>query len=464
MKSLNINDLKNMRIDYSNVVNHTLDVSSNSILSIDNGNKDKLNNYINLSLEKKPQLVITSNNCEINNEKVLRFENYEIVFNYILKKICKQYKDLNYFGITGTNGKTTSAYYLNQLIGEKNLFIGTIDDEKKYSFTKEKVLTTPKLFNIVKLISLQKKNIDSVSLEVSSHALDQERLGNLNFLISGFTNLSQDHLDYHGSMQDYLKVKAKLFRDGISRKFVYVDSEVSKKLVDISNIPSFSIGDQDHNNVKYINSDSNKIIFQIDGNEVECELNLLGPKVIENFLLAFSMAYYSGLYNLKYLINKSKEIKNPPGRYEKISKNGKTAVVDYAHTPAAIREVIKYSKTKYRNVKVILGAGGERDKSKRMKMGEASSSADYITITNDNPRSEDPLEISKNILEGIPLNKNSDVVLDRKKAIFKGIESLKEDEVLLILGKGHEKVQEIENKLIPFDDTKIAIEAMELEN
>jgi UDP-N-acetylmuramyl tripeptide synthase len=176
------------------------------------------------------------------------------------------------------------------------------------------------------------------------------------------------------------------------------------------------------------------------------------------------MAYYSGLYNLKYLINKSKEIKNPPGRYEKISQNGKTAVVDYAHTPAAIREVIKYSKTKYKNVKVILGAGGERDKSKRMKMGEASSTADHITITNDNPRSEDPLEISKNILEGIPLNKNTDVVLDRKKAIFKGIESLKEDEVLLILGKGHEKVQEIENKLIPFDDTKIAIEAMELEN
>ena len=97
-------------------------------------------------------------------------------------------------------------------------------------------------------------------------------------------------------------------------------------------------------------------------------------------------------------------------------------------------------------------------------MGEASSTADHITITNDNPRSEDPLEISKNILEGIPLNKNTDVVLDRKNAIFKGIESLKEDEVLLILGKGHEKVQEIENKLIPFDDTKIAIEAMELEN
>ena len=203
MKSLNINDLKNMRIDYSNVVNHTLDVSSNSILSINNGNKEKLNNYINLSLEKKPQLVITSNNCEINNEKVLRFENYEIVFNYILKKICKQYEDLNYFGITGTNGKTTSAYYLNQLIGEKNLFIGTIDDEKKYSFTKEKVLTTPKLFNIVKLISLQKKNIDSVSLEVSSHALDQERLGNLNFLISGFTNFNLE-----------IKVDASLSPDG----------------------------------------------------------------------------------------------------------------------------------------------------------------------------------------------------------------------------------------------------------
>jgi UDP-N-acetylmuramyl-tripeptide synthetase len=451
-----------MRIDYSNVVNHTLDVSSNSILSIDNGNKDKLNNYINLSLEKKPQLVITSNNCEINNEKVLRFENYEIVFNYILKKICKQYKDLNYFGITGTNGKTTSAYYLNQLIGEKNLFIGTIDDEKKYSFTKEKVLTTPKLFNIVKLISLQKKNIDSVSLEVSSHALQQNRLGNLKFLISGFTNLSQDHLDYHGSLKNYLHAKSKLFQKGISEKFVYIESAISKELVEMSNIDSYSIGTKESNDVRLLNFDDEKIQFNIEGIQIECGLNLTGPKYIENFLLAFSMAYYSDQYNLDDLITSSENLTNPPGRFESITFENKTVVVDYAHTPLAIKEVIKYAKSKYNNVTVVLGAGGDRDKSKRIKMGEATTSANHVIITNDNPRSEDPIEISKNILEGIPLNKNTDVILDRKEAIYKGVESLKDNEVLLILGKGHEKVQEVQNEFLPFDDIKIAKEALEL--
>ena len=144
------------------------------------------------------------------------------------------------------------------------------------------------------------------------------------------------------------------------------------------------------------------------------------------------------------------------------SKN-KTVIVDYAHTPVAISEAIKYAQSKFDKVKVILGAGGERDKGKRSKMGEASSIADHIIITNDNPRNEDPVEISKNILNGVPLKKSVDVILDRKETISKGVQSLKENEVLLVLGKGHEKFQEIENKFLPFDDVKIVEEFMELD-
>ena len=195
---------------------------------------------------------------------------------------------------------------------------------------------------------------------------------------------------------------------------------------------------------------------------MECELNLSGPKFIENFLLAFSMSYYSGLYNLNDLIANAKNLTNPPGRFETINHNNKNVVVDYAHTPVAIEEAINYAKSKYKNVIVILGAGGDRDKRKRKKMGEAATSADHIIITNDNPRHEDPIDISKEILEGIPLNKNTDVILDRKEAIYKGVESLKENEVLLILGKGHEKYQEVKDDLFPLDDTKIARDALEL--
>ena len=462
MKSLKLEDLKSREIDYSKIVNHTQDVSVDSILCIDHHDREKLDNYIELSLNQNPKYIITSSKSEVLNDRVLRFEEYQTIFDHVLHEIAPNYKKLDYFGVTGTNGKTTTAFYLNQLIGLDNLFVGTIDEEKKFSFTKEKVLTTPKLFNIVKLISLQKNNIKSVSLEVSSHALQQNRLGNLKFLISGFTNLSQDHLDYHGSLKNYLHAKSKLFQKGVSEKFVYIDSEDSKKIVEISNIESYSIGTKEENNVKLINFNDGIVNFSLDGNEVECELNLSGPKFIENFLLAFSMSYYSGLYNLNDLIANAKNLTNPPGRFETINHNNKNVVVDYAHTPVAIEEAINYAKSKYKNVIVILGAGGDRDKRKRKKMGEAATSADHIIITNDNPRNEDPIDISKEILEGIPLNKNTDVILDRKEAIYKGVESLKENEVLLILGKGHEKFQEVENDLLPFDDIKIAREALEL--
>ena len=462
MKSLKLDDLKSIEIDYSKIVNHTQDVSVDSILCIDHHDREKLDNYIKLSLNQNPKYIITSSKSEVLNDRVLRFEEYQTIFDHVLHEIAPNYKKLDYFGVTGTNGKTTTAFYLNQLIGLDNLFVGTIDEEKKFSFTKEKVLTTPKLFNIVKLISLQKNNIKSVSLEVSSHALQQNRLGNLKFLISGFTNLSQDHLDYHGSLKNYLHAKSKLFQKGVSEKFVYIDSEDSKKIVEISNIESYSIGTKEENNVKLINFNDGIVNFSLDGNEVECELNLSGPKFIENFLLAFSMSYYSGLYNLNDLIANAKNLTNPPGRYETINHNNKNVVVDYAHTPVAIEETINYAKGKYKNVIVILGAGGDRDKRKRKKMGEAATSADHIIITNDNPRHEDPIDISKEILEGIPLNKNTDVILDRKEAIYKGVESLKENEVLLILGKGHEKYQEVKDDLFPLDDTKIARDALEL--
>ena len=464
MNSLNLDDLKSKDINYSKIVNHTIDVTLDSILCIDHEDKKKLDKYIELSLKQNPKYIITSNKTEIVNEKVLRFDQYDKIFNEILEKISPNFNNLDYFGITGTNGKTTSAFYLNQLIGEENLFIGTIDEEQKYLFTREKILTTPKLFNIVKLISLQNKKIKSVSLEVSSHALEQNRLGNLKFLISGFTNLSQDHLDYHGSLKNYLHAKAKLFQKGVSEKFVYIDSAESKGIVELTSIDSYSIGTKESNDVRLLNFDHENIIFSIDGIHVECELNLTGPKYIENFLLAFSMAYYSGLYNLNDLISNCRKLTNPPGRFETIMHDNKTVVVDYAHTPVAISEAINHAKGKYISVKVILGAGGDRDKSKRTKMGEAAANADYIIITNDNPRSEDPVEISKNILKGIPLNKNTEVILDRKKAIYKGVESLKDNEVLLILGKGHEKNQEIQNKFYPFDDVKIAREALELRN
>jgi len=458
---LTTSDFSRLHINYDNLVNSSLDVKEDSILIINNSNQELLDTYINDALKRNVKQIITSSNTRIEDNKILKFINFEEVFDLVLENVYKDYKKLNYYGITGTNGKTTTGYYLKQLLGDSCLFVGTIDQENDFSFTNETHLTTPKLFNLLKLLRLKNVKFSSVVLEVSSHALEQERLSNIEFEVSGFTNLSQDHLDYHKNMENYFLAKSKLFKKGVSKKMVYVDSSYGRQLFKLSTIPSMSIGIDNQNDVIYDpDQPIGKIKFKLLENDYICNTNLTGPKAIENFLLAFTMAYFSEKIEINDLIQLSQKIQNPIGRYQKIESDKYEVVVDFAHTPEAIKEVIKYAKSKNRKVKVLFGAGGNRDKSKRKYMGESASLADEIIVSNDNPRNEDPYQISKDILEGIPLNKNVQVVLDRAEAINTAVSNLEENEILLILGKGHEKTQEIENEMFSFDDVQVAYEAL----
>jgi len=458
---LTTSDFSRLHINYDNLVNSSLDVKEDSILIINNSNQELLDTYINDALKRNVKQIITSSNTRIEDNKILKFINFEEVFDLVLENVYKDYKKLNYYGITGTNGKTTTGYYLKQLLGDSCLFVGTIDQENDFSFTNETHLTTPKLFNLLKLLRLKNVKFSSVVLEVSSHALEQERLSNIEFEVSGFTNLSQDHLDYHQNMENYFLAKSKLFKKGVSKKMVYVDSSYGRQLFKLSTIPSMSIGIDNQNDVIYDpDQPIGKIKFKLLENDYICNTNLTGPKAIENFLLAFTMAYFSEKIEINDLIQLSQKIQNPIGRYQKIESDKYEVVVDFAHTPEAIKEVIKYAKSKNRKVKVLFGAGGNRDKSKRKYMGESASLADEIIVSNDNPRNEDPYQISKDILEGIPLNKNVQVVLDRAEAINTAVSNLEENEILLILGKGHEKTQEIENEMFSFDDVQVAYEAL----
>jgi len=458
---LTTSDFSRLHINYDNLVNSSLDVKEDSILIINNSNQELLDTYINDALKRNVKQIITSSNTRIEDNKILKFINFEEVFDLVLENVYKDYKKLNYYGITGTNGKTTTGYYLKQLLGDSCLFVGTIDQENDFSFTNETHLTTPKLFNLLKLLRLKNVKFSSVVLEVSSHALEQERLSKIEFEVSGFTNLSQDHLDYHQNMENYFLAKSKLFKKGVSKKMVYVDSSYGRQLFKLSTIPSMSIGIDNQNDVIYDpDQPIGKIKFKLLENDYICNTNLTGPKAIENFLLAFTMAYFSEKIEINDLIQLSQKIQNPIGRYQKIESDKYEVVVDFAHTPEAIKEVIKYAKSKNRKVKVLFGAGGNRDKSKRKYMGESASLADEIIVSNDNPRNEDPYQISKDILEGIPLNKNVQVVLDRAEAINTAVSNLEENEILLILGKGHEKTQEIENEMFSFDDVQVAYEAL----
>ena len=465
MNSLNIKELIYSKefID-SEIINSTLDISKNSILLLTNQSSEKLDRLISEALEKNVKRILTSENSSISNKKVIKVKNYDEVFIDLLNQICPNFIKKNYYGITGTNGKTTTGFYLDQLITSESLFIGTTESDIFKNITNEEHLTTPKLFNIIKLLGLNKhKDINDVVIEVSSHALDQDRLKGLKFKVSGFTNLSQDHFDYHKNIDNYFNSKLKLFTNDISEKLVYVDSEWGSKLNSSTKIPSFSIGVNKKNNLYIKNININKenydLKFEIEGKNYDVSVPLSGPESHMNYLLALSMAYYSEKHDINLLLENSINLKNPKGRFEiiKYNKNNEI-IIDFAHTPESISQVINFVKSKYRKVIVILGAGGGRDKEKRPLMGKSANLADKIIITNDNPRHENEEQIAKDILEGIDLNKETVVILNRKEAIIEGINNLDEDSVLLILGKGHEKIQEFKNSSIEFSDQKIVNE------
>jgi len=458
-KLLTFDDYLKLDIDYKNVINSTLDLRPSSVLCINLKNQKKLEQLIKSALKKGVDKIITSDKVTISDNKVIKFKDYEQVFEHILHKINPTYKEKTYFGITGTNGKTTTGHLLDSLIGETSVFVGTIDEDYLFSFTNEEHLTTPKLFNLVKMLSKIDESIQNVVLEVSSHALFQNRLDSLKFKMSGFTNLSQDHLDYHNTMEDYFQAKTKLFDKNISENFVFIDSEYGKKLNNMYENRGISIGSADISPVRLISFQDNLIDFMIDDHRIISEINISGPEIVNNFLLAFSMAYYSKVKDIDELKKNIPLLRNPKGRYEIIKYKKGDIIVDYSHTPQAIEKVIDYTKSKYKKkIIVIFGAGGNRDKSKRINMGKASQKADKIIITNDNPRDEDASKIARQLLDGIKLNKDVEVELDRKTAITKGIDLLDENSVLLVLGKGHEDYQEIDGRHLNFNDKKVILE------
>ena len=459
MKTLNIEEL-----NFNKIINSTLDVSEDSILFLNNKSAEKLDQLITGIIDKKIKIIVTSENCTITNDKLIKVKNYDEIFENLLQKICPGYANKNFYGITGTNGKTTTGFYLNQLLKSNSLFIGTTQEDIFKKITNEEHLTTPKLFNIIKLLGLEEnKSIKDVVIEVSSHALEQERLKGLKFKVSGFTNLSQDHFDYHKNIDNYFNSKLKLFKNDTSEKLVYIDSEWGNKINSLTTIPSFSIGTNNTNNLYLknmnITKDKYDLNFEIEGVNYDVTVPLKGPKSHLNYLVALSMAYFSENNDLDSLLEASVNLKNPVGRFEIIKyKQNNEIIIDFAHTPESIYQVIKFVRNKYKKVIVILGAGGGRDKEKRPLMGSAANLADKIIVTNDNPRDEEEEGIAKDILKGIDLNKDTLVILDRKEAIIEGINNLDKDSVLLILGKGHEKIQEFKNSSIKFSDQKIVSE------
>lgn len=386
----------------------------------------------------------------------------------LVKEYKDEFKDLKLIGITGTNGKTTSAYLTYQMLldlGKKAAYIGTIgfmcgDYFKELPNTSPEILTTYKLLEKAK-----EMECEYVVMEVSNFALDQKRIEGLEFVAGAFTNLTEDHLDYHKTMENYLKAKL-LITDYIKNDGVLLvnkDDEASKKFIErFKNTKTFGYGNADYDILSDdIYPDHTDIIFKVNEKEYKVTTNLTSKFNVYNYFTMFSILHELG-FEINELIEKTKDLKAPKGRCETYKVKDGFAVVDYAHTPdAVLKTVTAYKELAKARVITLVGCGGDRDPMKRPIMGEiASNYSDYVIFTNDNPRTEDPENIMKDILKGVKKD-NYEVCLDRREAIKKALDMIQKDDIVLLLGKGHEDYQILGHTKVHLDDSEEILKYIE---
>ena len=384
-------------------------------------------------------------------------DTHEYLKNYLVNNYSKEFEDLKLIGVTGTSGKTTTCFLIYQILnklGIKTCYIGTIgcyidNDVVELSNTTPDIL---ELYNL--LLTAKEKGCKVIVMEVSSHSLAEERIKGLKFDVCAFTNLSQDHLDYHKTMEEYCKCKAKIvnYLKDKGKIIVNVDDEYSKYFICDK---SLSLGINGSNyKIKefHMENTHTDILFNVNNDSYEVRTNLIGKFNVYNYLTSLALINNLGI-SVNDIINVTDSIHAPVGRAQIVKVGTSIAVIDYAHKPDAVSKIIPlFREVTKGKIITIIGCGGDRDPMKRPIMGNiATSLSDYVILTNDNPRTEDEKLIMKDILEGITTD-NYEVIYDRKDAIKKGISMLKDNDCLLILGKGHEDYQIIGRTKIHLSD------------
>lgn len=382
----------------------------------------------------------------------------------LIKSIYKLNK-LKLIGITGTNGKTSSVHLLYQALntlGVRTTYIGTlgvIDGE----YTKEIDNTTPNMDVLAKeMHKAIKRGCEYIVMEVSSHALSMNRLLPFNFEVIAFTNLSQDHLDYYKTMDEYFRAKKILFDNASSNCIGIINNEdeYSKEIINDFKGKVIKYGENSNYEYSLVSNDLNGICFKVNDSIIKSKL--LFKTNLYNLLLSYvvlsSLGYQKD--NIVRALNNSKTIN---GRMDVICNREYTIVLDYAHTPDAMERIIKEANNiKENKLVVVFGCGGNRDNKKREIMGKiANDYADKIYLTNDNPRFEDETKIINDILKGIDNKEKVTIEKNREKAITKAIKKLDKGDILLILGKGHEDYQIIKDKKYHLSDREIVSRCLE---
>ncbi|MEZ4742886.1 MAG: UDP-N-acetylmuramoyl-L-alanyl-D-glutamate--2,6-diaminopimelate ligase [Bdellovibrionota bacterium] len=491
---------KGEKEEFSSITTDSRKISENSIFIAYKGLTTDGHDYLAEAAKKKVKLIILEDESRLPS-----IENPDLFSNINWIKVkdgrgawsvlsSLQFgspeKSLNIFGVTGTNGKTTVTWMFKELMRINNitcLSIGTVGIYFGDDFT-ESNHTTPDPDILYELLALARdKNISTVIMEVSSHAIAQSKLLPIRFNGGVFTSFSRDHLDYHKTMEEYFQTKASFFTNYLNENSVSI---IHKDLFSQFNIKtsskyfySYGITENtedkslsENNITEPINVDIIKhfsthtqIKIHIVNQEIQGSIPYLARHNVENFTAAFLLAYSYFNYNLSAIkIEDWLDLKQVPGRMNILkapteNSNKPAVIVDYAHTPNALQKLLETVKeASTGTIWVVFGCGGDRDKGKRPIMAEiAEGFADHVIITNDNPRNESPQEIIEQIMRGF---KNPEKILvepDREKAISYAILHAKVGDTVVLAGKGHESYQIIGNTTYNFDDHAIAMKYLQ---
>jgi UDP-N-acetylmuramoyl-L-alanyl-D-glutamate--2,6-diaminopimelate ligase len=379
-------------------------------------------------------------------------------------------------GITGTNGKTTVTYLIEAIVKEAGFsvgVIGTVDYRFKNTVIPSKN-TTPGPLELQSLLAeMSGQGINYAVMEVSSHALAQDRVEGIKFYSAIFTNITQDHLDYHRTKEEYFQAKSKLFRNIHSPAYAVINNDdlYSARLKELNPVQIITYGITNESDImaRDIKFDISHTEFILRDNINQQELKLKTPLIgifnAYNILSAVTWALKDGL-DLKTILSALEKFSYVPGRLERIDSRAAFEIfVDYAHTEDALKNVISTLRhLPHKRLIVVFGCGGERDRTKRPKMGfVVTESADFVVITSDNPRSETPEDIIADIKHGIKKD-NYCVVVERGQAIKRGLSLARAGDIVLLAGKGHENYQILKDKRIEFDDREVARQCLKSTN
>lgn len=419
--------------------------------------------------------------CVVSEDDFITYKNVCKVIVKDVRKSCAVVADnfyehpsqkINVIGITGTNGKTTTLHLIEAILKQAGKNCGTIGTisynvgERRIPATN----TTPSAIMLqMFLCEMVKAQIPYCVMEVSSHSLHQSRVDSIRYKSAIFTNLSNEHLDYHKNMQEYFAVKRRLFEtmeaDGCA--IVNVDDEHCKGIIETSRakVLTYAVKTQADVTAHEIKSSIRGSAFKVRTPKGSLDLKtaLIGEYNIYNIMAAVSFAISEGI-DFEYIQEAVRNFKGTPGRLQRVDRRqGFSVFVDYAHTDDALANVLgalkRFAK---RKIITVFGCGGDRDRTKRPRMGKVVAElADFLVITSDNPRSENPKSIIDEIVKGLPDGfKDYSVCLDRRKAIEASLEMADDGDIVLIAGKGHEKYQVLKDTVVAFDDCKVAEEIL----